>query len=461
MLELLSGFVAELRTAGVPVSMGEHVDAAHALSVIDLGDRDAMRLGLRAALVKRSDYQAAFDRTFALYFATRRTPDEIATTQTASAPESPETSTTPSERSASGSEMVQQIADAIASGNLRDQREMASLAVDRFAGIEAGRPVGAAYYLYRTMRQLRIDEVEAQLRSGHEVLSPLEQRIADEVVTDQLAQFREFVEGEIMERLIEDRGVAEMVAASRTSMLEDIDVMQANRDELERLERALVPLSRKMAARLAQKRRRRRRGPLDMRRTMRESLSTGGVPIDVRFRPPHPTKPELVILADMSGSVASFARFTLLLVHALNNEFSKVRSFVFVDGVDEVTQFFDEDDPAVAADRIVSEANMIAADGHSDYGLAFTHFAARYLDALSPRATLLVLGDARSNYHPACADTFDALTRKVRRTYWLNPEPQSYWESGDSVLSQYATYCDDVFECRTLRQLEAFVMGLK
>jgi len=126
-----------------------------------------------------------------------------------------------------------------------------------------------------------------------------------------------------------------------------------------------------------------------------------------------------------------------------------------------VTALFEEcTDPAEAADRIAAEANMVADDGHSNYGQVFSSFVAAHLSSLNPRSTVLILGDARSNYHPARVDALAAIRRRVKKMYWLNPEPQSYWFSGDSVLGEYAPYCEEVVECRTLRQLEAFVMGL-
>ena len=165
----------------------------------------------------------------------------------------------------------------------------------------------------------------------------------------------------------------------RKPLPEDIDFMHATREELVALRKSLQPLSRKLAVRLARKRRHGRKGPLDFRSTMRHSLSTGGVPVDPKFRYPRPSKPEIVVIADISGSVASFARFTLHLVHAIRSQFSKVRSFVFIDGIDEVTRFFEgADDPAEAVHRINTEADVIWVDGHSDYG----HALDRVLGAL-------------------------------------------------------------------------------
>jgi uncharacterized protein with von Willebrand factor type A (vWA) domain len=213
-----------------------------------------------------------------------------------------------------------------------------------------------------------------------------------------------------------------------------------------------------MAARLARRRRHGGHGRLDFRRTLRRSLSTGGVPADPRFRRPHPHKPEIVVLADVSGSVATFARFTLQLVHALSGAFSAVRAFVFIDGIDEVTHLFEgADDLAGALARVHEEADVVAADGHSDYGRALSTFWSQWGPEVTGRTSVIVLGDARNNYHGARGDVLAELHRRARRVWWLNPEPRSYWDTGDSIVSEYAVHSSGVFECRNLRQLEAFV----
>lgn len=460
-LETLNTFIAELRSAGLPISVGEHLDAAQAAASISLGSRENLRLALSSALVKRAEHQAMFNHAFALYFATLESMSLPGRTTDDGGPNRSDNEVAAIELSAN--ELVDHITDALVNGAAATMRALAALAVDRYAGIEAGRPVGSAYYLYRTMRHLRLDEVETQLANRYRGTdaSAIEQLVAQERAAVRVDEFRDILENEILTQLVNDRGSEVMAAATRRELLEDVDVMRANREELLQLEKTLLPLSRKLAARLARKRRKLRRGPLDMRRTIRASLSTGGVPLRTHQRSPHPVKPELVVLADMSGSVASFARFTLLLVHALHGEFSKIRSFVFVDAVDEVTKYFaTTDNPSVAADRIANEAEMVASDGHSDYGRVLAAFREQYSDAANPRATLLILGDARGNYHPARSSELALLTRRFKRTFWLNPEPQAYWHSGDSVIGEYAVYCDEVVECRTLRQLEAFVMGL-
>jgi uncharacterized protein with von Willebrand factor type A (vWA) domain len=290
-------------------------------------------------------------------------------------------------------------------------------------------------------------------------LTPLEERLLRDEYQSRIDQLRQEIENEIRRRLVADRGSEALAKSLRKPLPEDIDMMHATRDELVALRKSLQPLSRKLAVRLARKRRHGRKGALDFRSTVRHSLSTGGVPVDPKFRYPRPSKPEIVVIADISGSVASFARFTLHLVHAISSQFSKVRSFVFIDGIDEVSRFFDgADDPSEAVHRINTEADVIWVDGHSDYGHAFTVFWERWGEEITPRTSVLLLGDARNNYPtPPRHGWSRSCAPRARHVYWLNPEPRAYWNSGDSIVGEYAVHCDDVVEVRTLRQLERFV----
>ena len=224
------------------------------------------------------------------------------------------------------------------------------------------------------------------------------------------------------------------------------------------LRRAIYPLTRKLAVRLARKRRHGRKGPLDFRNTVRHSLSYGGVPAEPKFRYPRPAKPEIFVVADISGSVAAFARFTLHLVYAIGAQFSKVRAFVFIDGIDEVTSYFDGvEDIAEAVHRVNTEADVVWVDGHSDYGHAFEVWHERHIREVTRKSSIILLGDARNNYHASQAWTLAEMRKKARRLFWLDPEPRGYWDTGDSIVGEYGIHCDGVFECRNLRQLEGFV----
>jgi uncharacterized protein with von Willebrand factor type A (vWA) domain len=460
--------------------MTEHVDAARAMTVIDLGERELVRAILSATLVKDGDHIPAFNAAFDVFFAIRNVTPESLLEAGEEGTESddqqggkdqasglrgsgrPMGMGTGGATSMSAEELAQMLFRALRDNDSSMMREGASEAVTRYAGMEPGRPVGGTYYLYRTLRNLDLEELYDKL-VGLEMAKATEddqlgQRLARDEAKARIEALKLAVENEIRERLVADRGAEALAKSTRKPLPEDLDVMHANRDEMAQLERALRPLSRKLAVRLARKRRHKRKGPVDLRSTVRRSLSTGGVPIDLRFKPPRPAKPEIIVIADISGSVASFARFTLLLVHAISSQFSKVRSFVFVDGLDEVTRLFEGvDDPVEAVARINAEADVIAFDGHSDYGRALLTFHEKFADEVNKRTAILILGDARNNYHQAHAEIVADLRYRAKAVYWLNPEPTSYWNSGDSIINQYEPYCDRVIECRTLRQLEAFV----
>jgi uncharacterized protein with von Willebrand factor type A (vWA) domain len=363
-------------------------------------------------------------------------------------------------------ELMNILMNALMNGDQALMRALARQAVQRFAGMEPGRPVGGTYYLYRTLRNLDLDGMLDKLMeaSKQEVggeLTKLEERLEKDEYNDRIEKFKQEVEAEIRRRLVADRGAEAMAKTLRKPLPEDVEFMHASRDEMQNLKKSLQPLTRKLAARLARKRRHGRKGPLDFRNTVRHSLAYGGVPAEPKFKYPRPAKPELIVIADISGSVAAFARFTLMLVYAISNQFSKVRAFVFIDGIDEVTEYFKKtEDISEAIHRINTEADVIWVDGHSDYGHAFEVFWDKYGKEINPKSTVLLLGDARNNYHASQAWVIKEIRQKARHVYWLNPEPRSYWNTGDSIVGEYGTHTDGVYECRNLRQLEAFVEKL-
>jgi uncharacterized protein with von Willebrand factor type A (vWA) domain len=466
---VLQGFVHELRAAGLPVSMTENLDAMRALEFISLDDRDMFKSVLRTTLVKHHRHQRAFDVVFDVYFSLfsrgigDRDDDALGSSDTAIADGEGAAVGAGSGSPVSREELAAMLLRALANMDRDELRRLAAMAVQQYAGMEPGRPVGGTYYLYRTLRQLDLDDLAARLMGearerGQVDEGELADRLAHEEFQERLKELRELIEEEIRRRLVADRGIEAMARTLRKPLPEDIEFMHASREEMLALQRAVYPLTRAMAARLAQRRRRRHRGHLDFRKTVRASLSYGGVPAEPKFRNPHPSKPEIMVVADISGSVASFARFTLQFVYAMASQFSKVRSWVFIDGIDEVTRYFQEsDDVTEAVHRVNTEADVIWVDGHSDYGHAFEVFHQRHYAEITPKTSIILLGDARNNYHASEAWVVDEMRKRGRHVYWLDPEPRGYWDTGDSIVSEYGRYCDGVFECRNLRQLQQFV----
>ena len=473
MLDLLGGFIQELRTAGLPVSLTENLDAMEAVKHIPLDDREAFKYALAATLVKSNNHWKAFETVFEVYFSLRgpeyrmeggEGEDELEDllAELLAAREDGQSGAGGME-ALTPEELAEMLYRALMNADDAMIRALARQAVTRYSGMEPGRPVGGTYYLYRTLRNLDLEGVlERMLAAAQEEadggMTPLEERLVRDEYDARIDSLRKEVEAEIRRRLVADRGTEAMARTLRKPLPEDIDFMHATREELSALRRALHPLTRKLAVRLARKRRHGRKGPLDFRNTVRHSLSYGGVPAEPKFRYPRPAKPEIFVVADISGSVAAFARFTLQLVYAISSQFSRVRSFVFIDGVDEVTSYFEGiEDITEAVHRVNTEADVIWVDGHSDYGHAFEVFWERWGKEITPKTSIILLGDARNNYHAAQAWVVAEMRKRARHVYWLNPEPRSYWDTGDSIVSEYGTHCDGVYECRNLKQLERFV----
>ena len=476
MIDLLAGFIQELRSAGLPVSLTENLDAMEAVTHIPIEDRDAFKYALGATLVKNNAHWRAFETVFEVYFSLRGPQyklkdgdsdvDEMWREMQEQARQGEGKGSGGGMESLTPEEMALMLYNALMHGDDAMMRALARQAVSRFAGMEPGRPVGGTYYLYRTLRNLDLDGMleklmEAQREQLGGEMTNLEERLERDEFESRIDQFKKEIEAEIRRRLVADRGADAMAKTLRKPLPEDVDFMHASRDEMQSLKKALFPLTRKLQARLARKRKHGRRGPLDFRSTVRHSLSYGGVPAEPKFKFPRPSKPELMVVADISGSVAAFARFTLMLVYAMQSQFSKVRSFVFIDGIDEVTEYFKGvDDITEAIHRVNTEADVVWVDGHSDYGHAFEVFWQQWGKDIGPKTTVLLLGDARNNYHASQAWVVKEIQQRARHVYWLNPEPRSYWNTGDSIVGDYGTHTDGVYECRNLRQLEAFVEKL-
>jgi uncharacterized protein with von Willebrand factor type A (vWA) domain len=464
MLAAVEGLIAELRQVGLPVSLSENVDAVESLEQIWLGDREEVKAALGLMLVKNHEHQAAFDTVFDLYFSVRGAAGDHETDGNGRDGGATDGSPGAGAGPGAGGRTVGALDDAALTElllrALRDADEVmmriiAELFVRRHAGIEPGRPVAGTYYLFRAMRAVDPDRLLARLAG------PAPARLALDEYETRLDRFRQLVESEIRRRLVEDRGAEAVARTLRKPLPEDIDFLNASRTDLIALRAAIQPLARKLAARLAQKRRHKRRGALDFRRTVRRSLSTGGVPAEPVFRKPRPAKPELMVVADISGSVSSFAVFTLQLMFALRTEFARVRSYVFVDGVDEVTDVLAQAaDITEVTSRINSDGHGVWLDGRSDYGHALESFWERWGQQVKGRTSVIVLGDARTNYHDPAERILKALGRQAAHVYWLNPEPRAAWDSGDSVISRYVPYCDGVYECRNIRQLKSFIEQL-
>ncbi len=450
-------FVAALRRAGLAVSSAETVDATRALLAVDLMDRGSVKAAYAASLCKRPQHRRSFDTLFDLYFPARvGDGSDRAAEEAAGLGEDGDGEIDPKA-------LRELLRQALLDGDTDLLERLARLAVTGL-GRADGQPGRQSWFTYRVMRQLNPDTLLAGLLAemlGDEERGGFAEKVARSTIAERMRQFEEAVESEVRRRLAEDRGADAIAKNVVKPLSEQVDFLRASRDDLANLRRTVYPLARRLATRLTARKKVEERGRLDFRKTVRASLGTGGVPLQTLHKPKKPHKPELVVLCDVSGSVSSFAHFTLMLTSALREQFAKVRAFAFIDTVDEVTRFFDPgSDLAGSMARVVREADLVWYDGHSDYGHSFEVFAERYPDAITPKTSLLVLGDGRNNYRATGSAALKDLTARARHSYWLNPEPRHQWGTGDSATHQYVDLVDEMVECRNVEQLTAFVTTL-
>lgn len=293
--------------------------------------------------------------------------------------------------------------------------------------------------------------------------SDYQSEVAKRTAAQRIADFRKMVEKETRRRTAENLGKERVATYGVPKLAEEVDFLRASDAELTTLKKNVAPpLARLLASRLAVRRSRSRAGSIDLRRTLRKSMSTGGVPIDLVQRKPKRARPELVVMCDVSGSVAGgFSHFTLLLVNALREQFSRVRVFAFIDTTDEVTRFFDSNaDLGSAMSRMVREAELITYDGHSDYGHAFGVFQEKFAQSITSRTSLLVLGDGRNNYRDPNLQSLSQMVAVAKHAHWLNPpEPKGQWGTGDSAAKVYNEVIS-MHECRSAQQLADVVSRL-
>jgi uncharacterized protein len=462
----LDGFVRAVRDAGIPVGISQAVDAAEILTVVDLLDREQLRHGLAAVLLQRAAQRPAYDVLFDLWWPLSDRGAVPGDDDTEDGAERGDPRESTLDLPDSGEDLAErlraELLRLLMEGDEEALRRLARIAVEQLGRAQPS-PSGQSYFSYRVMRALSPDTLVSRLLEG--LLAEgdrggLAEQVARSTVRERLAAFRAAVEAEVRRRTAAEKGREKLAKNAVRPMADQVDFLRAQAADLAELRRAVAPLARRLAVRLSARRRLGREGRLDFRKTVRASLGTGGVPVITHHRPRKVHKPELVVLCDVSGSVAGFSHFTLMLTQALREHFTGVRAFAFVDSTDEVTRFFRPGADVVdAVARIGREADVVAFDGHSDYGNAFEVFADRWATVVGPKTSLLVLGDGRTNYRPPGLPVLADLVRRSRSAHWLNPEPRRLWGSGDSAADRYGEVIDMV-ECRNAAQLAEFVTTL-
>ena len=449
-------FVGALRAAGIRVSPPEAADALAAAAATGVDDRETFRAALRATLVKRDLDLEAFDRLFPLHFDPFGSHDADVPS---SPPDPADLATLPPEAvDALGAELADLIDRLLASTDLELALLVRGAGRETLAGLETLLQQGMAT---RTILEAlaagggadsALDRFAAALRAagyGEE-----EVRIWRDRLRDELDRLRATVRGTVREELARveaDRRRERRAREQRRTALGEVPL-----GEVAEMTRLVERLGRKLDSLPELRRSASRRGALDMQRTWRANLQSGGTPFRLRWERRRVRKPQIVALCDISNSMQSTVRFLLHFLYRLQDRFSRVRTFVFVSDTTEVTQEFAESALETALERAMQPPGL-AYFSSTNYGRSFERFLAIYPDAVSSRTIVIVCGDGRGNYTPPRADLLDAVRRRARRLVWFNPESRLSWGIGDSAMPQYLPFCTQVAEVRTLAQLEAAI----
>lgn len=453
-------FTELLRINGLRVSMSEHLDAFRAAQSIGVGDRESFKCALRATMVKRSTDVPLYDELFDLYFSglgevIRRGVEGLLDSLHIDAAELQALIDRLAEILAELEVELSPLARALLqndSGQL--ERFLRKAAADAGAG-EIERPYQEGRYSHSTAQGLGLGALA-------EELDRLKEQLGDaNLPADLVAALRRFVEQRLDDlrdmirrtvRLELEKRDQNQRERNRLSLLAEKSFYYLSEDEIRRMKEAVTKLAQRLKNVVSVRKRKAKRGRFDVKATLRRNLQYGGVPFKLKFDRRVKDKPQVLVLCDVSDSVRNVSRFMLQFVYSLQDLYSRVRSFIFVSEIGEITQLFEENDIQQAIERALT-GNVINVFAHSDFGRAFRSFHRDFLPAVNNRTTVIVLGDARNNYNLAHEWVLRDIRLRAKQLIWLNPESRLTWGFGDSEMDRYLPHCDLAEECRNLNQL--------
>jgi hypothetical protein len=451
-------FIDALRASGVRIALSENIDCFRALETLGVEDKQTFKSAMRSTLVKRGSDISTFEKLFEMYFTSL------------TKPLLPEDEDTDMGMLPFGSMTIQEFLDSFLEQNADMFQNLANLMQTQFGAdfqmmmmqmgssmglSEISNPLQVGFFAKRIRDSLgwnllseELERLRQELRgqgySGEEVDRLIE--FVERQMKQAFEAIKEFVRRELAKNMLTD-----MEKWKQDELLNKSFYMLSKR-EIEMMRDIVGQLGRTMKDKLVLRNKRKKRGRIDIKRTIRQNMQYGGVPIELAYKNRRRDKPQVLALCDISDSVSYAAGFMLQFLYTLQELFSKVRTFVFVTQIAEVTQLFHEHDINIAIDLALNSRH-VDYNGHSNFGYAFHKFRDEFLESVTPRTTIIVVGDARNNRNDPRTWAFRDIAEKAKRVVWLNPEARTGWKLGDSVMYEYMPHCDEVHECRNARQL--------
>lgn len=433
--QVLTDFIRALRSADVRVSTGEAIDAAEAVKLIGYADRQRLSDTLRCVLAKSPAEKLAHDRLFDLYFSRQ------------AISQSPLPDETDSDVSDSDADGPGDILDLMETG---DETAIA-MAMER-AGQEAGLQdirfsTQVSYFAQQMMKSLGVDRLESEMMQAFRERTEEGQAYAEELIEGRKEMFARAREH--AKQAFETYG-AGATLAFREDVLAETALTALDVRDLGRMQVLVEKIAKRLASKHSRRRRKKNRGQLDVRKTLRANAGFDGVPFDIAWKQTKRDRAKIVAVCDVSGSVARVVRFFLMLLYSLNEVVPDIESFAFSGRLEDVGPTLENDDFAHAMDKIINDIGMSS----TDYGQSLSDLRMNHWDALDRRTTLIVLGDGRSNYGDPRLDLFREAAARVKRVIWLTPEGESLWGTGDSELPRYRPHCHTMKQVTTIKDLE-------
>ena len=460
-------FTNLLRKSGIRVSVAEAIDAFNALDELSLDDRDVFRDALRASMVKRGDEISTYDELFDLFWSGFY--DNLKSAFGDMEGDLGEMGIDLEQLLAQLAEMMENmdgdlelgdLAKALLTQNLAELENMIRQAAEQAGTERIENMLQVGFFSRRTTEQLGMEGAAQELEGLAERMRA--QGMGDEAIAQMQELIRKLMETvrrsvrNFTERELQQQNHNYM-EKFRREMLTEKSFYHLTEDEILRMREVVTRLAQRIKNILSIRKKRLKKGKLDLHQTLRRNMARGGIPFEVIYKTRRKERPKLVIMCDVSSSVANVSRFMLQFMYSLQEAFTKIRCYVFVAELGEVTDVFHDGDVSSAVEKALDGGDVINVYTRSNFGFAFHEFWKNHLSSIDNKTTVIILGDARNNYNDARAWCVRDIQNKAKNLVWLNPESPSAWGFGDSVMDRYMPYCDVVEECRNLRQLSKVV----
>jgi len=453
-------FTGLLRENGLRVSIAEHLDAFRAVEFLGVADREVLKSILRATMVKRSVDVPIYDELFDLYFCglgriIRRSAESLMGAMQLSEADFQALMDRLSDVLEELDIELSELAQALLQNDMGRLEQMLREAAARAHVENIQRPFQEGRYSHSTAQHLGLGALAEELQRlrdqiGSANLPPEQLQALQQFIDRRLQDLNDMIKRAV--RLEVEKRDQSLREKNRLANLAEKSFYYLSEDEIRRMKEAVAKLAQRLKNVVAIRRRKAKRGKFDVKDTLRKNLQYGGVPFRIQFDRRVRDKPQVIILCDVSDSVRNVSRFMLQFVYSLQDLYSRVRSFIFVSELGEITQLFEESEISDAIDQALT-GNVINVFAHSDFGRAFRQFHRDYLAAVNKKTTVIILGDARNNYNLPQEWVLRDVRQRAKQLIWLNPESRLTWGFGDSEMDRYLPYCDVVEECRNLNQL--------